>query len=278
MNTKSVKSIACFAVVLMTLSIIPSGAFAADNGTVASDVAANGTREMRCPMMGGDMGPRGNGTHNGTDGMPEMGPGGFDGGCMIDLASLEAADEDNFSEIQAEILERLSKQIEWISNPPEMPEMSGNNTKEDVDDEALEAMQEARSEAQAEKLDELNSFYEEIENAGSLDELRSIVLSQEKEKMSDSIDKQIEKLENMKENLDSNKNENVTEDLLDETIDDLQDLQEQLSSAESSEDLKEIRESLQDINTTFRETVGIKHEEGFHQSSMRVTGCYMQRK
>jgi hypothetical protein len=268
MNTKSIKSIACFAVILMTLSIIPSGAFAADNRTVTNDAAGNGTREMKCPkMMGGEIGPGENGTH----GMPGMGPGGFDGDCMIDLATLEDADEDNFSEIQAEILEQLSNQIERMSNLPEMPEMPENITNEDVDNEALEAMAEARSEAQAEKLDELNSLYDEIENAGSLDELKVIILSQETEKMSDSIDRQIEKLENMMENLDSNQNENVTEELLEETIGDLQDLQEQLSSVESSEDLKEIREALQDINASFRETVGIK-EEGFHQTSMRAVG------
>jgi hypothetical protein len=273
LNRKSIKSIACFAVILMTLSIIPSGAFAADNGTSTNHIAINGTREMPGPkMMGGNPGPGGNESGNESDGMPGMGPGGFDGDCIIDLASLEDADEDNFSEIQAEILEQLSNQIERMSNVPEMPEMPGNSTNEDVDDEALEAMEEARSEAQAEKLDELNSLYDEIESAESLDELKAIVLSQETEKMSDSIDRQIEKLENMMETLDSNQNENVTEELLEETIGDLQDLQEQLSSAESSEDLKEIREALQEINDSFRETIGIEAEEGFHQSSMRTAG------
>ncbi|MCQ1534930.1 hypothetical protein FTO70_04340 [Methanosarcina sp. KYL-1] len=276
MNTKSVKSIARFAVVLMVLSIIPSGAFAADDGTSADDTAAaDGTNNMRFEKMMRGMGPGADGGR----GMPGMGPAGISGKGMIGTVALEYADEDYFPEIQAAMLECLGQQIERMNDQPEMPEEK--ELPEGVDEEAAEARAEARAEAQAERLAELNALYDEIEGAGNLDDLKAIAFSHAKEGMSDAIDREIGRFETMTENLDSIENENITKELLAETIEDLQALQEQVDSAEDSEALMSIGEALRGINDAFREAAGIEQGEGLMGScpmdkpdscSMRVQG------
>lgn len=257
MKTNAVKSIARFAVVLMVLSIIPSGAFAAEESA-----ADEMTRECPGNMMKERMGQMG----------PGMGPAGMSGMGMI---SLDYADEDYFSEIQTAMLERLGQQIERMSNMPEMPEPE--DLPEDVDEEAAEALAEARTEANVEKLAELEALYSEIGDATSLDDLKAIALSQAKDGMSDSIAREIEKFTNMQENLGEIENEDVTDELLTSTIADLTTLQEQVNSAEDREDLQEIGESVREIMESFREEAGIEQGEGpmgreGPGTSMRVQG------
>lgn len=246
MKTKAVKSIASFAVVLMVLSIIPSGAFAAEDEISADEMTREGPGNMK-----GRMGHIGPGMGPGPAGMAGMGMG---------MVPLEYADEDYFPEIQAAMLERLDRQIERMSNMPEMPEPE--DLPEGVDEEKAAARAEARAEAQDEKLAELETLYAEIEGATSLEDLKAIAFSHAKAGMSDAIAREIEKFTKMQENIGEIENEDITEELLTSTISDLQDIQEQLDSAEDREDLQEIRESLREVRDSFREEAGIELREG----------------
>lgn len=241
MKTNSVKSIARFAVVLMVLSIIPSGAFAAEE-SAANEM----TRAGPGNMIKGRMGNMGSG----------MGPSGM---SIMGTVPLEYADEDYFPEIQTAMLERLDQQIYRMINMQEMP--LPEDLPEGVDEEAAAARAKARAEANAGKLAELENLKAEIEGAESLDDLKAIAFSHVKDRMSDAIARDIEKFTWMKENLDSI-DLDISEELLASTIADLQDLQEQVDSAEDREDLQEIRESVREIKDSFREEAGIERGEG----------------
>ncbi len=249
MKTNSVKSIARFAVVLMVLSIIPSGAFAAEDEISADEMTRAGPGNVNIRM--GHMGPAG---------MAGMG-----------IVPLDYADEEYFSEIQAAMLERLDQQIERMSNMPEPEDLP-----EGVDGEAAAARAEARAEAHEEKLAELESLYDEIEGAGSLDDLKAIAFSHAKEGVSDALEKEIGKFTKMQENIGEIENEDITEKLLASTIADLTALQEQVNSAEDREDLQEIRESVQEVRDSFREEAGIELREGSTEregsTSMKIQG------
>jgi len=259
MKTNSVKSIARFAVVLMVLSIIPSGAFAAEDEISADEM----TRAGPGIMMKGKMG------HMGS----EMGPGptGMSGMGMVPL---EYADEDYFPEIQAAMLEHLDRQIERMSNMPEIPELE--DLPEGVDEEKAAAWAEARAKAHDEKLSELEDLKTEIGAAGSLDDLKAIAFSHAKDGVSDAIAREIEKFTKMQENIGEIENEDITEELLTSTIADLTALQEQVDSAEDREDLQEIRESVQEVRDSSREEAGIELREGPTEREGRSTSMRIQ--
>jgi hypothetical protein len=260
MKTNSVKSIARFAVVLMVLSIIPSGAFAAEDEISADEMTRAGPGNMmkeRMGQMGSEMAP-------GPAGMAGMG-----------MVPLDYADDEYFSDIKEAMLERLDQQIERMSNMPEMPET--DDLPVGVDEEKAAARAEARAEANAEKLAGLETLYSEIEDAESLDDLKAIALSQAKEGVSDAIEKEIGKFTKMQENIGEIENEDITEELLASTIADLTALQEQVNGAEDREDLQEIGESVREIRDSFREEAGIELREGPTEregcsTSMKIQG------
>ncbi|WP_440955762.1 hypothetical protein ACSAZK_01990 [Methanosarcina sp. Mfa9] len=196
---------------------------------------------------------------------------------------LEYADEDYFPEIQTAMLERLDQQIYRMINmqemplPEDLPEgvdeeaaaaraeaielILSTEKKPGVDEEVAAARAKARAEANAGKLAELEDLKAEIEGAGSLDDLKAIAFSHAKDRMSNDIDREIEKFTKMQENLDSI-NLDISEELLASTIADLKDLQEQVNGVEDREDLREIGESVREIRDSFREEAGIERGEG----------------
>ena len=93
MKKQAIKSAAGFAVVLMVLSIVPSGAFALENGT--STTQSNSTNENEFWKMMGGMRHGG----AGPEGIRGMGVG------PVNIT------EENFSEIQAEILSSITEKI-----------------------------------------------------------------------------------------------------------------------------------------------------------------------
>lgn len=95
MKKQAVKSVAGFAVVLMVLSIIPSGAIASENATYADQInSANGKGSGK--MMSGGM------RHwaEGPDGMRGMG-----------FCPAENITEENFTEVQIEVLNSITEKI-----------------------------------------------------------------------------------------------------------------------------------------------------------------------
>ena len=95
MKKQAVKSVAGFAVVLMVLSIIPSGAIASENATYADQInSANGKGSGK--MMSGGM------RHwaEGPDGMRGMG-----------FCPAENITEENFTEVQTEVLNSITEKI-----------------------------------------------------------------------------------------------------------------------------------------------------------------------
>lgn len=271
MKTKSLKSFAFFALVLMVLSIIPSGAFAAGNGAIAKstdddrDMLQDRDKPQDCLPMSKEQ-------------------------CV--LLSQEI-NEENFTEIQARMLEILETRIErlneskalclengdeekteWIdarltelqafyteiegaSNAGELEEVVFLHVKEkmlevlDMKLEELEAKKEALTESEyeaaiaklEEQISELEAFREELNGAEDLEALGEIKFSFAKEKMLDMLEKQIERFGDKLTGLNETGNSYLIKEKFEARISELEELKEAISNAESSEKLKEIRVS-----------------------------------
>ncbi|MDD3042872.1 MAG: hypothetical protein PHV51_03160 [Methanosarcinaceae archaeon] len=221
MKTKSLKAFGGFALVLMVLSIIPSGAFAAEETTVAedSDIARNGK------MVGNMRAAKG---MDGMQGMQKM-SGNTQMPAGMGLVLLEDLNEENFTDVQAIILEQLDNRIDRLN---EMKARCLENDNEDMAKE-LDA-----------KLVLLESFYKEVEGATSAEALEKIIFDHVKENKLESLEEQIEKLEKMKTELKGSEDEDRAtklEEQLGEQISKLQARYEAISGAEDLDALKEVK-------------------------------------
>ena len=95
MKKQAVKSVASFAVVLMVLSIVPSGAFALENGTTKNQANTTNENEFGKMMPGGMR-------HGGA---------GPEGMCGMGTGPAENITEENFADIQAEMLDSITEKI-----------------------------------------------------------------------------------------------------------------------------------------------------------------------
>ena len=268
MTIKALKSISRFAVVLIVLSIIPSGAFASENGTQTNSTD---------PMYNLRSGPAGNIT------------------------------EENFTDVQANILDSISKKIaelqsfysevSGVSNasdlqkvlsshrqanecmgpdgmnrspgemhmgPGRMPGLFGLDQIENVTDdnftdvqteivaslenmtERLEAEQtnlteagdEDRTEELSERISDLQNLSTNVSEASTAAELQEVIFTYEHAQALNSLEKKIELIKAR-----VNESGNTSDEQFSSRITELTALMEDLKGAKSFEDLREIMHS-----------------------------------
>jgi DNA repair exonuclease SbcCD ATPase subunit len=212
---QSIKSVASFAVVLMVLSIIPSGALASENGTCANQT--NSTDDGFGKMIPGGMRHGGAG-HYGMHGM---------------VCPAENITEENFTEIQANILDSISEKIAELQNM--YSNVSEASTAEELN-EVLLAERQAKAEGMIPC--ENGRFpgkmcfpcFFEVENVtdDNFTEVQAEIV--------DSIGNMTEMLN---EKLENTTDENMTS-MLNEQITELEELSADVSEASSAAELKEV--------------------------------------
>jgi len=262
MRIKLLKSFSRFAVVLMVLCIIPSGAFAAQNNSkiapacniteenftdvqtnildsiseriaelqsfyanVSEASNASDLQKVLSSQMSSNkcMGPCG---MDMGPGKKNMGHGGMQG--LFCLDKVENVTDDNYTDVQTEI-------VSSIGNITEMLNVQLENTTDENMTEML-----------TEQITELEGLSTSVSEASSAAELQEVVFTYMQTQAVDSVEKEIEHLEarvSESENATDNTNENVTE--LNNRITELKALIEEINGAESLADLKEIMSSSQ---------------------------------
>ncbi|WP_229392414.1 hypothetical protein [Methanosarcina sp. DH2] len=217
MKKQAVKSVASFAVMLMFLSIIPSGAFALENGTSVYQVNEKESGKM---MPGG--------MRHGGAGPDEMRDMGF--------GPAENITEENFTEIQTEMLDSITEKIAELQS-------MYSNVSEASTAEELQAVLLAERQANAEGAasGEKNGFRGEMCGL-CLFEARDVT----EENFTDVQTEMLNSLQNMTENLEETQvklteagKEDRAEEL-DEKIAELQNLYSELGEASTAAELKEI--------------------------------------
>jgi hypothetical protein len=220
MKKQAIKSAASFAVVLMVLSIIPSGAFALENGTNTNQ--ANITDEnVFGKMTPGDM------RHGGA------GPGGMHG---MFFGPAESITEENFNEIQDEMLGSITERIAELQS-------MYDNISEASSAEELQAALLAERQANAggagpcERNGFRNGMYGpsffEVEN------LTEENFTDVQTEMLTSLQNMTEKLEEMQTQFTEAGEDNRAEDL-GEKIAELQNLYSDIGEASTAAELKEV--------------------------------------
>ncbi|AKB28019.1 hypothetical protein MSSIT_1300 [Methanosarcina siciliae T4/M] len=219
MKKQAVKSTASFAVVLMVLSIIPSGAFALENGTTTQ---LNSTIENEFgKMMPGGI------RHGGA---------GLDGMLGMGVGSASNITEENFAEIQAEILNSITEKIAELQSKYE-------NVSEASSAEELQEVLLADRPANAESagFGEKNGL--PCEMYGScLFEVANLTdenFTEVQTNMLDSLQDMTEQLEEMQTKLEEAGEDDRAEEL-NEKIAELQNLYADVSEASAAAELEDI--------------------------------------
>lgn len=284
MKKQAVKSVASFAMLLLFLSLIPSGAFASENGNNTNEENSTNGNEFRKGIPGGmrhggagsgrmpgiGFGPAENITEENfpeiqanmlnsiTERITELqnmynnvseasnaeelqellltqrhagakgaGPGkknGFRGGifgsCLFDVENLT---EENFTDVQIEILDSLQNMTERL---------------EEMQTRITEAGDEDRAEELDEKITELQNLYTEVNGTSTAAELKEIVFSHLQTQAVTSLEKEIEFL-----NSRIAEDGNTTDEQLEDRITELTALIADIEGAESLDELREIMSS-----------------------------------
>ncbi|AKB85227.1 hypothetical protein [Methanococcoides methylutens] len=240
MTKKILKLLSCLAVILMVACILPSGAFAAENGQLDKGDVKFG-KMNRFADSGMD---RSDVREKFQDKMPEF-----------------ESDEEKFDFFQDKMSELIGEQIERLESI-DLDEIDNEHITAELIEERLEALNSAKTELEtAESLEDLGEIRESIapvkphdghgdRNMGMMEEMPEFESDEEKfeyllEMMSESIDKRIEALESI--DLDEIDNERITAENIAERLDNLEQAQEALADATSLDDLKEIREDLKEM-------------------------------
>jgi hypothetical protein len=258
-KTKVFSSIYRVAAVLMVLCIIPSGAFASENKPAfapAENITEENYADVQAEILESlseqiaelqsfysnvseasdaselqevlsSQKPANGG---GPDGM-KMGPGGMNQGpCgmpgLFGFAQVESVTDDNYTDVQAEMVDFLGNMTEMI-----------NGQLDDTTDENMTAML-------TEQITELETLSTEISAASSAEELQDVVFTYMQTQAVDSLEMEIEHLEEMASESENATDDNMTENLS-SRITELTALIEDINGAESLEDLVEIISSSQ---------------------------------
>jgi hypothetical protein len=220
MKKQTVKSVASFAVVLMVLSIIPYGVFALENGTNTNQTSATNENGFGKMMPGGMR-------HGGA------GPDGMSG---MELGPAENITEENFADIQAEMLNSINEKIAELQN-------RYSNVSEAATAEELQAVLLAERQANAERAGpgEKNGFSGEMCGPGlfEIENLTDENFTDVQTQMLDSMQNMTEKLEEIQTRLTEAGDEDRAEEL-DEKITELQNITAEISEASTAAELKEI--------------------------------------
>lgn len=226
MKTKAVKSVASFAVVLMVLSIIPSSAFASENGN-DTDQANTTDKSGFEKMMPGGMRHGG----AGPDGMRGMSfsPAGFGPAANIT--------EENFSEVQIEMLNLITERI------AELQSMYNNVSEASTAEELQEVLLAERpANVECAGPSEMNGFPDKMCGPPCLFEVENLT----EENFADVHTEMLSSLQNMTENLEeiqtrlTQAGEEERAEELNENIAELQNLYADVNEASTAAGLEEV--------------------------------------
>jgi len=293
MAIKALKLISRFAMVLVVLSIIPSGAFASENATLtnstypvhgpgscpAGNITEENFNEVQADLLDSisekitelqtlysevskvsnasdlqkvlsdhrrvneGMGPAGR--HMGPDEM-QMGPGGTHG---FYPGLLENVTDENFTEVQTEMLDSLQN-------------MTGKL--EAAQERLTEAGESDRAGELDEKITEIQNLYTEVSEASTAAELKEVLFTHEQAQAVDSLEKKIELLKAR-----VSENGNTSDEQLSNRITELTALTEKIKGAESFDELKEIMYSAR--NTAMEN--GMYADDPARQRGCRPMDC-----
>lgn len=216
MKKQALKSVASFAVVLMALSIIPSGVLASENGSSVNQT--NSTDDGFGQMIPGSMRHGG----AGPDGMRGMG-----------FCPAENVTEENFTETQANILDSITEKITELQN-------MYNNVSEATSADELKEVLLAERQEKAEGAGP-------CQKGGSPDkmgvpcffEVENVTDDNFTEVQSEIVDSIGNVTDKLNEQLDNTTDENMTS-MLNEQISELEDLSADVSGASSAAELQEV--------------------------------------
>ncbi|WP_292466510.1 hypothetical protein [Methanolobus sp.] len=243
MKQKLLKAIACLSLVLMVFSAMAPGAFADVTGTASDADKFSEHSKMR----------------NGSRGGP-----GMDRGEAVEAMEFDSEDQE-LEFVVEKTTESFNYRIERLN---EMLENIDEMDNENITEESIE-----------EQITELETLLEDIEAAETLDDFKAIMEEAKEsmmenmpekgerpameemefdsdeeemefivEKATESINHNIEKLNEMLENIDEIDDESVTEESIEEQIAELETLQEDIESATTLDELKEIIKEARENN------------------------------
>ncbi len=217
MKKQAVKSVASFAVVLMVLSIIPYGVFASENRTYANETNSANANEFGKMIPGGMR-------HGGAE------PDGMHG---MDFCPAENITEENFTEVQAEVLDSITERIAELQNMH--TNVSRASTAEELQEVLLaERKVNAEGAYPCEKNESTGEmcgpYLFEVEN------LTEENFTDFQTQIVDSIGNMTEVLN---EQLENTNDENMTE-MLNEQITELEDLSTKVSEASNAAELQKV--------------------------------------
>jgi len=220
MKKQTIKSVTSFAVVLMVLSIIPSGAFAIENGTIGTD-QTKATNETGSGKM--------------ISGMRHgwAGPGGI---CDPGLSPVENITEENFTEIQTGILSSITERIARLQS-------MYNNVSEASTPEELQEILLAERQANAEGIGSCKDNGSHGEMYGpylfKIENLTDENFTDVQTEILDSLQNMTEKLEVMQTQATEAGEDDRAEEL-GEKITEIQNLHSDVSGASTVAELKEV--------------------------------------
>jgi len=260
MRIKSFKSLSRFAVVLMILCTIPSGAFASENNpkygpawniteenftdvqadlldSISEQIAelqsfynnvSEASNESDLQEILSSRGPANEcmGPH-GMNGEMHMGPGVMH--VVFGLDMVENVTEENFTDVQTEIVDSLGNMTEML---------------EAKQTELTDAGEDDRAEELGEKITALQNLSNEISEASTASELQEVVLTYMKTEAVELLEKQIESLEAKVSESENTSDENMS-DQLSSRITELTALEEEINGAGSLTELRELMFSSQ---------------------------------
>ena len=309
MEKQAVKSVAIFAVVLMVLSIIPSGALASENGTSANQT--NSTNDCGFGKM--------------IPGFMGQGGAGHDGMHCMELCPAENITDENFTEVQTNVLDSITKKIAELqimytnvseaTTAEELQEVllaerqandgpcekngfpgkmcepclfkvenvtddnftdvqteivsSIGNMTEMLNEQLENTTDDNMTEMLNEQIAELEELSTNVSEASSAEELQEVVLTYMKAEAVESIEKEIEHIEARVSESENSTYGNVTE--LNNKITELTALIDDINAAESFGELREIMSSqMKPENGHMQEGRGPMHEG---KGPMQQGGC-----
>ncbi|AKB18028.1 MULTISPECIES: hypothetical protein [unclassified Methanosarcina] len=220
MKKQVVKSVASFAVVLMVLSIIPYGAFALENGANTNQKSATNENGFGKMMPGGMR-------HGGAGPDETRGMG---------LGPAENITEENFDDVQAEMLNSITERIAELQS-------MYSNVSEAATAEDLQAVLIAERQANAERAGPGEKSGSPFEVYGprffEIENLTDKNFADVQTEMLDSLQNMTEKLEEIQTKLTEAGDEDRAEEL-EEKITEIQNLYAEISGAPTAAELKEI--------------------------------------
>lgn len=255
MRIKSFKSFSRFAVVLMILCTIPSGAFASENNpkygpewtiteenftdiqadlldSISEQIAElqsfynNVSEASNASDLQEILSSRGpanecRGPH-GMNGEMHMGPGGMHGVFGLDM--VENVTEENFTDVQTETVDSLGNLTEML---------------EAKQTDLTDAGEDDRAEELGAKITALQNLSTEISEASTASELQEVVLTYMKTGAVELLEKQIESLEAKVSESENTSDENMS-DQFNSRITELTALEEEINGAGSLTELREL--------------------------------------